>query len=98
MTMRMSAYAVLVLQGPILTAAAGFAADLRIAAWNPEHLDDTDGAGCVGRPGADYAALVRQIEELDADIAALQEVENAALATVTERAYSLTLTLKSSAL
>lgn len=64
----------------ILAPAAGIAADLRIAAWNLEHLDDNEGEGCVGRTGADYAALKRRIARLDADIVALQEVENAAAA------------------
>ena len=59
---------------------AGFAGDLHIAAWNLEHLDDTDGEGCVGRTGADYAALAERIEELGADIVAFQEVENEAAA------------------
>ena len=78
--MRMCGYAVLAFLALILAPAAGSAADLRIAAWNLEHLDDTDGEGCVGRAGADYAAIARQIEELDADIVAFQEVENAAAA------------------
>ena len=59
---------------------AGLAGDLRIAAWNLEHLDDTDGAGCVGRTGADYGSLARRIGELEADVVAFQEVENAAAA------------------
>ena len=77
--MRMSGYAMLAFLALILTPAAG-AAELRIAAWNLEHLDDADGAGCVGRTGADYAALARRIEALDADIVAFQEVENEAAA------------------
>lgn len=80
MTLRISTHAVLTLMGLILAAPAVFADDLRIAAWNLEHLDDDDGAGCVGRSAGDYAALARQIEELDADIVAFQEVENAAAA------------------
>ena len=76
--MHAAGYALLALL--ILAPAAGAAADLRIAAWNLEHLDDTDGEGCVGRTGADYAALARRIEELDAEIVAFQEVENAAAA------------------
>ncbi|MYG80721.1 MAG: endonuclease/exonuclease/phosphatase [Gemmatimonadetes bacterium] len=63
-----------------LAPSAGPAAELRIAAWNLEHLDDTDGAGCVGRTGADYAVLQRRIAALGADIVAFQEVENAAAA------------------
>ena len=54
--------------------------ELPIAAWNLEHLDDSDGAGCVGRSAADYEILARRIAELDADIVAFQEVENEAAA------------------
>ena len=54
--------------------------ELRVAAWNLEHLDDTDGEGCVGRSGADYTALARSIGELGADVVAFQEVENATAA------------------
>lgn len=58
----------------------GSGEELRIAAWNLEHLDDRDGAGCVGRSIADYEVLARRIAELDADIVAFQEVENEAVA------------------
>ena len=78
--MRVSGYAVLAILALVLAPAAGFAGELRIAAWNLEHLDDTDGAGCVGRSGADYAALRQRIAELKADIVAFQEVENLAAA------------------
>ena len=78
--MRMSVHAVPVMLLLMLVPAAVLAADLRIAAWNLEHLDDTDGAGCVGRSAADYHALGRRIAALDADIVAFQEVENRAAA------------------
>ena len=78
--MRMSGYAVLALLALILAPPAGLAADLRIAAWNLEHLDDNEGEGRVGRQTADYAALSRRIAELDADLVAFQEVENTAAA------------------
>ena len=58
----------------------GSGEELRIAAWNLEHLDDSDGAGCVGRNATDYEVLARRIAELDADIVAFQEVENEAAA------------------
>ena len=58
----------------------GSGEELHIAAWNLEHLDDSDGAGCVGRSAADYAVLAGRIAELDADIVAFQEVENEAAA------------------
>ena len=64
----------------ILPVQASVAGELRIASWNLEHLKDSDGEGCVGRTGADYAAIAGRLAELDADIVALQEVENAAAA------------------
>ena len=66
---------VLLLASPI-----GLAGELRVAAWNLEHLDDSDGDGCVGRNSADHAALARRIQELNADVVAFLEVENAAAA------------------
>ncbi len=78
--MRIARYSVLALLVLCLAPSAGLAGDLHIAAWNLEHLDDSDGEGCVGRNGADYAVLARQVEELEADIVAFQEVENAAAA------------------
>ena len=63
----------------VLAVPAG-ALELRVATWNLEHLDDTNGAGCVGRADGDYAALARRIDALGADIIAFQEVENTAAA------------------
>ena len=63
-----------------LLAQASLASELRIATWNLEHLKDSDGEGCVGRTIADYAAITDRLADLDADIVALQEVENAAAA------------------
>ena len=80
MTMRSAAMAMLAFLAFVTASPVAFAGDLRIAAWNLEHLDDTDGAGCVGRTGADYAELGRWVEDLDADVVAFQEVENAAAA------------------
>lgn len=54
--------------------------ELRIAAWNLEHLDDTGRDGCVPRVQADYDAIAAQVEELGLDIVAFQEVENQAAA------------------
>lgn len=65
MTVRLVAYSLLALLVPTLATPAGHAGELRIAAWNLEHLDDADGAGCVGRNSSDYSALTRQIEELE---------------------------------
>ncbi len=78
--MRAAGYALLAFLALSLASAAAVAGDLHIADWNLEHLDDTDGEGCVGRNGADYSALAKRIEELDADIVAFQEVENEAAA------------------
>lgn len=77
---RIARYSIPALLVLCLASPAGFAAELRIAAWNLEHLNDSDGEGCVGRNGADYAAPMRRIGELDADIVAFQEVENEAAA------------------
>ena len=63
-----------------LLSATACAADLRIAAWNLELLKDTDLEGCIPREESDYAAIARQVEALDADIVAIQEVENEAAA------------------
>ena len=56
------------------------ALELRVATWNLEHLDDTNGAGCVGREDGDYTALAERIDALGVDIVAFQEVENTAAA------------------
>ena len=56
------------------------ALELRVAAWNLEHLDDANGAGCVGRVDGDYRALGERIHALGADVVAFQEVENATAA------------------
>ena len=56
------------------------ALELRVATWNLEHLDDANGAGCVGRTVDDYVALAERIDALGADVIAFQEVENAAAA------------------
>lgn len=69
---------VVTLVGVQFAAAPLAAAELLIATWNLEHLAARDGAGCRPRDGEDYAALGRVAERLDADIVALQEVENAA--------------------
>ena len=53
---------------------------LKIAAWNLEHLAETNGEGCRPRGEADYAELRAYAERLDADVIALQEVESLAAA------------------
>ncbi len=79
-TLRLRGFAVLAVLVLSVASTVAAADDLRIVAWNLEHLDDTDSDGCVGRTPADYAALAGRIRELDADIVAFQEVENAAAA------------------
>ena len=64
----------------VLFAVGAHAGELRIATWNLELLKDTDREGCIPREEADYAAIARQVEALDADIVAFQEVENEAAA------------------
>ncbi len=59
---------------------SGQASDLRIAAWNLEHLNDAKGKGCIERSQEDYDAIGRRIEALDANVVAFQEVENEAAA------------------
>ena len=78
--MRVAGYSLLALLVLVLAPQAGLAGELRIAAWNLEHLDDSDGEGCVGRKSAGYAALARRIADLGAVVVAFQEVENAAAA------------------
>ena len=63
-----------------LPAVVGHAGEVLIAAWNLEHLSDTEGEGCVPRTSADYDAIARQVAVLDADIVAFQEIENEAAA------------------
>lgn len=53
---------------------------LTIVAWNLEHLAEADGSGCRSRTAADYEALARFAQSLDADVVAFQEVESAAAA------------------
>ncbi|MFM2668510.1 endonuclease/exonuclease/phosphatase family protein [Vibrio mediterranei] len=49
---------------------------LLVGTWNIEHLASKNGAGCFPRSTADYLELKRFASSLDADIIALQEVQN----------------------
>ena len=60
----------------VMPSTASLGSELRIAAWNLEHLGDTDGQGCVPREGADYDTIAQQVGALRADVVAFQEVEN----------------------
>lgn len=53
---------------------------LRIASWNLEFLAEKDGAGCNPREPADYQAMRRIVDGLDADVVAFQEAESLAAA------------------
>lgn len=53
---------------------------LRLASWNLEFLAERDGEGCAPRGAADYAAMRRIADGLDADVIAFQEAENEAAA------------------
>ena len=64
----------------VVVSATVHAGELRIVAWNLEHLNDTRGRGCLPRAQRDYDAIARQVEQLGADIIAFQEVENEAAA------------------
>lgn len=53
---------------------------LKLASWNLEFLAERNGVGCNPRSDADYAAMKRIAEGLDADVIAFQEAENEAAA------------------
>ena len=76
----MAALLLLLASGLLLTGCSGSFAQsgLVLASWNLEHLAAADGAGCRARSEADYAALREVVDQLAADIVALQEVEDSA--------------------
>lgn len=53
---------------------------LKLASWNLEFLAEKDGVGCQPRGAADYAAMKRIADGLDADVIAFQEAESIAAA------------------
>lgn len=53
---------------------------LKLAAWNIEHLAETDGTGCRPRTEADYAAMRSYVADMGADVIGFQEVESKAAA------------------
>ncbi|MCW1430227.1 endonuclease/exonuclease/phosphatase family protein [Novosphingobium sp. JCM 18896] len=61
---------------PSRDARASNAAALRLASWNLEFLAEKDGTGCEPRTAADYAAMRRIANDLDADVVAFQEAES----------------------
>jgi len=54
------------------------AQEIRFASWNIEHLAEENGSGCVPRHDSDYMKLQEFAVGLNADVVALQEVENLA--------------------
>ena len=54
------------------------AQEVRVASWNIEHLAEHNKVGCVPRSTLDYEKLRKFSELLNADVIALQEVENTA--------------------
>lgn len=50
--------------------------NLKIAAWNVEHLNGANDVGCIPRQDSDYAYIAGRIADLDADVVAFQEVES----------------------
>ena len=61
-------------------AAAPMDTPLKVASWNLEFLAEKNGIGCQPRTDADYAAMRRIANTLDADVIAFQEAENPAAA------------------
>jgi endonuclease/exonuclease/phosphatase family metal-dependent hydrolase len=53
---------------------------LKIASWNLEFLAEKDGVGCEPRSDADYMAMRRIVDGMDADVIAFQEAESEAAA------------------
>jgi endonuclease/exonuclease/phosphatase family metal-dependent hydrolase len=49
---------------------------VRIATWNLEHLAEGNGEGCRPRTNSEYEDLRQHAQRLNADVVALQEVEN----------------------
>ena len=64
----------------MLASACDDGPQLRIAAWNLEHLNDSGAEGCVPRTPADYDAMAAQVRAHALDVVAFQEVENEAAA------------------
>jgi endonuclease/exonuclease/phosphatase family metal-dependent hydrolase len=53
---------------------------IKLAAWNMEHLAESNGSGCRPRTDADYMAMRAYVADLGADVIAIQEVESQAAA------------------
>ncbi|MSO97454.1 MAG: endonuclease/exonuclease/phosphatase [Rhodospirillaceae bacterium] len=64
----------------VLLAEPTAAAELKIAAWNIEHLAEKNGEGCRPRDDKDYAVVSKYVKQLNADVIAIQEIDNGAAA------------------
>lgn len=53
---------------------------IKLASWNMEHLAERNNSGCRPRTDADYAAMRAYVDDLGADVIAIQEVETKAAA------------------
>jgi endonuclease/exonuclease/phosphatase family metal-dependent hydrolase len=73
--MRYLIFALLVLTACSVQAEASI---LRLATWNLEHLAEDGNGGCRPRKEADYRRLRHYAKRLQADVIALQEVQNRA--------------------
>lgn len=60
-----------------LLAVPGEARELKIAAWNIEHLAERNGEGCRPRQETDYEEVRKYVRKLDADVIALSEIDGA---------------------
>lgn len=64
----------------LFAVSTGHASEIKIGAWNFEHLNDSEMEGCRPRTERDYAAIRAHIEDSGIDLVAIQEVENLAAA------------------
>ena len=51
--------------------------EIRIMAWNLEHLNESNDVGCVPRTNEDYEEIVANVNAINPDVVAFQEVETA---------------------
>ena len=72
----MCGWKISVLCSVLLFSIAVGAKELRIAAWNLEHLNADGSEGCIERTEADYNLITDSINKLEYDIVALQEVKD----------------------
>ncbi len=66
----------------IFIAYCGFldAKELRVAAWNLEHLNANGDEGCITRTQADYDNIASTVDKMQYDVVAIQEVKDEAAA------------------